>query len=65
MDDIVLSHRSVTGRDSQLRSLIAQLRADELEEAIGLLEDLIRDRERPARADDRLPVGSIPSMVAD
>ncbi len=53
MEDIVLNHRAITASDLRLRSLIAQLTASELTEAIGLLEDLIADRQhRPARADD-------------
>ena len=53
MEDIVLNHRAITVGDARLRSLIAQLTATELTEAIGLLEDLIADRRhRPARADD-------------
>ena len=53
MEDVVLSHRAMTASDTRLRSLIAQLTSSELAEAIGLLEDLIADRElRSARADD-------------
>jgi hypothetical protein len=53
MEDIVLNHRAITASDMRLRSLIAQLNASELIEAIGLLEDLIADRRlRPARAND-------------
>ncbi len=53
MEDIVLNHRAVTVSDARLRALIAQLAATEMIEAIGLLEDLIADRQqRPARADD-------------
>lgn len=52
MEDVVLNHRAITASDARLRSLIAQLTASELIEAIGLLEDLIADREqRPARAE--------------
>ena len=43
MEDIVLNQRPITARDARLRSLIAQLDADELDEAIGLLVDLIAD----------------------
>lgn len=53
MEDIVLNHRAITASDIRLRSLIAQLTATELIEAIGLLEDLIADRQqRPVRVDD-------------
>jgi len=53
LEDVVLNHRAITASDTRLRSLIAQLTTSEMAEAIGLLEDLIADRElRPARADD-------------
>lgn len=52
MEDIVLNQRPITARDARLRSLIAQLDADELDEAIELLVDLIADRRCQPRADD-------------
>ena len=64
MEDIVLNQRPVTARDARLRSLIAQLDTDELDEAIGLLVDLIADRQRSPRADTAEPVVR-PVMVAD
>lgn len=51
MEDIVLNHRVPTPRDTRLRSLIALLTTDELDEAINLIEDLMADRQRPARAE--------------
>ena len=65
MEDIVLNQRPITSRDARLQSLIAQLDADELDEAIDLIVDLIADRQRSPRAgDDAEPVVR-PVMVAD
>ncbi len=65
MEDMVLNQRPITSRDARLQSLIAQLDADELDEAIGLLVDLIADRQRSPRADDDAEAVVRPVMVAD
>ncbi len=66
MEDVVLNHRAMTASDTRLRSLIAQLTTSEMAEAIGLLEDLIADRElRPARADDTAEPLVRPVLIAD
>lgn len=65
MEDLVLDYRAVTGRDIRLRSLIAQLTTDELDEAINLLEDLIADRQRRDRADDTVERTVRTVLIAD
>ena len=65
MEDVVLNYRAVTASDTRLRALIAQLNTDELDEAIGLLEDLLADRQRPARADDTAEPTVRTVLIAD